>query len=99
VRQDPRVVLSMLGCATVWRPDALRAVAALEEKMPVYLELWLPSAAHHLGWRVRGLGAQDAFIHYAGDESGRLDEHRRAGAWLAHPVKRFWESPRPLQRP
>lgn len=91
VREDKRVVLSMLGCVSVWRPDVLKAVAALEEKVPTYLELWLPTAAHHLGYRVRGLGEHDKWISHEGEFTPKLLEIQEQGGWMAHPAKQFWE--------
>ena len=91
VREDKHVVLSMLGCVSVWRPDVLMAVAALEEKVPTYLELWLPTAAHHLGYRVRGLGEHDKWISHEGEFTPKLLEIQAAGGWMAHPAKQFWE--------
>ncbi len=92
VREDHRVVLSMLGCVSFWRREAFTAVAVVEESPPLYLEIALPTIAHHLGFRVRGLEDQSPWICPLGDFSSRLEELRTAGAWMAHPVKRFWEA-------
>ena len=48
--------------------------------------------AHHLGFRVRGLTNESRWIQPTGNFAPRLDELRAAGAWMAHPVKGFWES-------
>lgn len=87
-------VLSMFGSGTVWTPAAFTAVAALAEPCPVYLELWLPTAAHHLGFRVREFPPEAGgarFISSLGERQGQIAEARAAGAWTLHPVKRLWE--------
>lgn len=91
-RADPGVVLSMLGCLSFWTRDAFTAVAAAGESPDLYLELAMPTLAHHLGFRVRGLPDQSPFVRPSGDFTGTLDSLREAGAWLAHPVKGFWEA-------
>jgi hypothetical protein len=74
-----------------WTREAFSAVAEKEEDSPLYLEIALPTIAHHLGFRVRGLTDQSPWVQPLGDFSRQLDELRRAGAWMAHPVKDFWE--------
>jgi hypothetical protein len=91
VRTDPSVVLAMLGCVSFWKREAFSAMAEKGEDSPLYLEIALPTIAHHLGFRVRGLTDQSPWVQPMGDFSPRLDELRRAGAWMAHPVKGFWE--------
>lgn len=89
-RNDPGVVLSMFGTGSVWRREAFDAVAGIDEPFPMYLELYLPTLAHHLGFRVRPLPDQDRFVHHLEDMSGKMDDACRAGAWVIHPVKALW---------
>ena len=91
IRRDRSVVLAMLGCVSFWRREAFTAVAAAEESSPLYLEIALPTLVHHLGFRVRGLSDQSPFIQPISDLGPQLDALRAAGAWMAHPVKGFWE--------
>lgn len=91
VRADPRVVLAMLGCVSFWKREAFVAVAGAEETSPLYLEIALPTLAHHLGFRVRNLRDQSAFVRPLGDFGDSLELLRKQGAWMAHPVKGFWE--------
>jgi hypothetical protein len=91
VREDRTVVLAMLGCVSFWTREAFSAVADAEESSPLYLEIALPTLAHHLGFRVRGLTDQSQWIQPVGDLSPQLDALRAAGAWMAHPVNGFWE--------
>ncbi len=90
VRQDKATVLSMFGSGSFWTRQAFDAVAAQAEPFPVYLELWLPTVAHHLGYRLRDWREQGRFISSLGDFSRRFDEARQAGAWTVHPVKKLW---------
>jgi hypothetical protein len=91
-RDDASVVLSMFVVSSVWTRAAFNAVAAVAEPFPMFLELWLPTLAHHLGFRLRGLPDQDPFISNLGDMTSlvKTDASRRLGAWAAHPVKRMW---------
>jgi len=92
-RSDRGVVLSSLGCGTFWRRNVFSAIAALENVTPVYLELLLPTAAHHLGFRVRPLRGQSRFMHpnnrYVSADLPRLAAE---GAICAHPVKEMWDA-------
>lgn len=91
VRKDKRVVLSMLGCGTFWRAEAFAAVARLELPHRIYLELFLPTAAHHLGFRVRPIGMDREFVFPVPNKTD--DDVRRLagrGAWCVHPHKTFW---------
>ena len=90
VRDDKAAVLSMFGSGSFWTRAAFDAVAAVEEPFPIYLEIWLPTVAHHLGYRLRDWREQGRFISSQGDFSDRLDEARRAGSWTIHPVKGKW---------
>ena len=86
-RADHSVVLSMFGSGSFWTRDAFLAVAELSEPFPVYLELWLPTVAHHLGFRVLDVGEQNRWVSAGRDRSDEIGEARKAGAWTLHPVK------------
>lgn len=90
-RDDPRVVLSMFVTGSVWTRAAFDAVAAVAEPFPIYLEIHLPTLAHHLGFRVRDLPDQDPFVSNLGDMWEKMEEARAAGAWAVHPVKTQWD--------
>lgn len=87
VREDPAVVLSMFGTGSCWTREAFDAVAGFEEPFPVYFEIYLPTLAHHLGFRLRDYGDQDRFVTNLGDRSSEVDSVRNQGAWTLHPVK------------
>jgi hypothetical protein len=91
LREDKEVVLSMLGCGSFWNVESFAAVAALEPKLRIYLELFLPTAAHHLGYRVRPISDQDEFMAPELVKSRHeLAKLREQGAWRVHPVKDMW---------
>ena len=91
VRDDGSVVLSMFGSGSFWRREAFDAVAALRDTPRVYLELFIPTAAHHLGFRVRGMVRQQRFVRNVGELRPRMAEAQAAGAWSVHPVKTLWD--------
>jgi hypothetical protein len=86
-RKDTSVVLNMFGSGSFWTREAFLAVAAHDEPFPMYLEIWLPTLSHHLGFRLRDFGDQNKFVRSLGDWGGQIEEARRAGAWTIHPVK------------
>ena len=90
IRSDKRVVLTMFGSGSFWRKEAFAAVANLSEEVPMYLEIFQPTAAHHLGFRVRSFREQNQFVRNLGDLGAQLDSLKKQGAWSAHPVKTLW---------
>ena len=93
VRADKRVVLSMFGSGSFWTRAAFDAVGAHTEPFPIYLELYLPTLAHHLGYRLRDWREQNRFITSLGNFVDRIEQARREGAWTLHPVKTMWTRP------
>jgi hypothetical protein len=91
-RADPDVVLTMLGTGSFWTREAFMATAEAPEPVPIYLELFLPTAAHHLGYRVRPYPDADAraFIDHVGEYRAQIPDAEAAGAWSIHPVKTLW---------
>jgi hypothetical protein len=63
----------------------------VEDPFPVYMELYLPTLAHHLGFRVRDFGDQNRFVQVLKDATGDIDRARAEGAWTLHPIKRLWD--------
>ena len=93
MREDRKVILSMFGSGSFWTREAFDAVARQEEPFPIYLELYLPTLTHHLGFRVRGWPESDLFIRDRGDFISRIESARQQGAWSLHPVKTLWDQP------
>jgi len=90
-RSEPEVILSIFGSGSFWTREAFCAVCAVEEPFPIYMELYLPTLAHHLGFRVRDFGEQNRFVRPLKDETSHVDQAREEGAWTLHPVKRLWD--------
>jgi hypothetical protein len=90
-RGEPEVVLSMFGSGSFWTREAFCAVASFEEPFPIYVEIFLPTLAHHLGFRVRDYGEQDKFVGILKDKTSEIAEAQKKGAWTLHPVKYLWE--------
>ena len=89
-RDDRDVILSMLITGSFWTREAFESVVALEEPCPLYMEVYLPTIAHHLGFRLRDYGDQESFVSHRGDRSQKIDAAQRQGAWTLHPVKKIW---------
>ncbi len=90
-RTDKEVILSMFGTGSFWKWETFCAVAAVTEPFPIYLELYLPTLAHHLGFRVRDFAEQDRFVRVLKDETSHIERARAEGAWTLHPVKKLWD--------
>lgn len=97
-RSDSNVVLSMLGTGSFWTREAFDAVGELDEPFPIYNEVYLPTIAHHLGFRLRGFAEQDAFIHARGEFGDAIAAARDRGAWMLHPVKDLPQSTGSMRR-
>jgi hypothetical protein len=93
VRQDTTTVLTMLGCGSFWRREAFNAVAAIPEDTPIYLEIYFPTLAHHLGFRVREATGQNGFVTAWPMKNRTIDMARKANAWTFHPHKTIWDVP------
>ena len=89
-RADKGTVLSMLGTGSFWRREAFLAVSRHSEPFPIYLELYLPTLAHHLGYRIRDFGEQNRFVRNLGDFKSEMKKARKEGAWTIHPIKKLW---------
>jgi len=87
VRKNHDVVFSMFGTGSCWKREAFDAVSAFNEPFPIYFELYLPTLAHHLGFRLRDCASQDTFVSNLGDRSAEIQKARQSGAWSLHPVK------------
>lgn len=87
VREDRGVVFNAIMTGSFWRRVAFDAVAAIPEAFPVYLELYLPTVAHHLGYRVRGFGDQDRYVQVVAMEDPFSEKWVDQGAWSLHQVK------------
>lgn len=53
----------------------------------IYLEMDLPTTAHHLGFRVRDMGDQNPFVTITPRSRTDCEPARAQGAWSLHPLK------------
>lgn len=90
-RSDPSVVLSCSGFGQLWSRETFMKVASVKKTTRIYLELWFPTVAHHLGYRVRDVGNRENSYNLT---SGEMTEDRKRmsaeGAIFVHPVKFLW---------
>jgi hypothetical protein len=91
VRQEKGVVFSMFASGSFWKRDAFEAIAATDESFPVYQEIYLPTLAHHLGFRLSDLGAQKDFIRAFPTRTLTFEYAKAHGALTVHPLKHFWD--------
>ncbi len=87
LREEKDIILNALATGSFWTWEAFHAVAQVEPTADVYLEMDLPSLAHHLGFRVRCHGNQDQFVGFNPVPASVLDAALAQGAWSLHPVK------------
>lgn len=90
IRDQKDVVLAFVGFGSFWRAEAFAAVAAVQEPFPIYLELWMPTVAHHLGFRIQRINELARYNHVEGDAAPLLAEATAAGIWNLHPAKNQW---------
>jgi len=89
-RAEKQVVFSMLGTGSFWTREAFLAVGEREEPFPIYHEIYIPTLAHHLGFRLRDLAEQNRWVISHPPLDHALEEAKQAGAWTLHPVKKQW---------
>lgn len=86
VRDSTEVILDCLCTGTFWRREAFIAVAKTALPTSIYLEIAIPTTAHHLGYRVREVKDQTPFVGLNVTTPAELHAARDAGAWSAHKV-------------
>jgi hypothetical protein len=86
-REDQGLILSMFGSGSMWKREAFLSVASQCQGINCYLELYLPSLVHHLGFRVRGWEESNHLISNLPSPSISVAEGQRRHAWTVHPVK------------
>ena len=94
-RDDPLVRWGCLGTGLLLTREALAAFCALEEPPPYYVEMFVPTVIHHLGFRVVDMDAvSDLYADVRWLPEFGLDEARAArqnGRHFVHPFKRLGE--------
>jgi hypothetical protein len=91
VREDPARLYGCLGTGFVMRRTALEAFAAAPHLDGIYVELYLPTMVHHLGFRVEDVDrVADVYSHVRWTPPYDLDEVlelRTQGIPVVHPFK------------
>jgi hypothetical protein len=100
VREDKDLVLRMVGYGGFWRRDAFLDTASVAQTEAVYTELWMPTIAHHLGYRVVD-NEQPCFSYFMRlpkqPPTAEFEQAKKRGDWYFHPHKSFWERSNGLQ--
>ena len=86
-REEKSLMLTMFGSGSFWTRDAFLAVAKLQQTIECYLEIYLPTLAHHLGFRVRPWRDEDHLISNLPSLDISLKNARKKACWTVHPVK------------
>jgi len=79
-REEKGVVLSMFGSGSFWSREAFLAIAARKQEIPCSMELYLPTLAHHLGYRVKCWDESRHMISNLTSQEWTIDEAERRGA-------------------
>jgi hypothetical protein len=94
VRANKDVVLYMLGTGSFWTREAFLAVASQPEQIPAFLEIYLPTLAHHLGFRLRDFADQNLCCRGSPIPGiSSMAAARDKGCWTMHPLKKIPDSP------
>lgn len=86
-RENKDVVLNMFGSGSLWSRQAFLAIAASEKPIACYLEIHLPTLAHHLGFRIRCWDEKQHLISNKPSGDFTMAKAKEQGAWTVHPVK------------
>ena len=87
LRENKQVVLTMFGSGSFWSREAFLAISKQEQKIPCYVELYLPTMAHHLGFRVRCWDETRHMISNLPSRKWTIEAARNRSFLSIHPVK------------
>jgi hypothetical protein len=87
VRAEKQVVFHMIVTGSFWSRDAFMRVAAQPQDISAYVEIYLPTVAHHLGFRVRAFEGQNKCVFPGLVPGLSVDGARQNGCWTVHPIK------------
>jgi len=92
IRPDTSQVLSAYGFGQYWKWEAFEQMAIIKDEVGCYLELWSPTVAHHLGYRVKATKDHWHTHDYYGDQTASVEGLKKLGCWSVHPAKNHWDS-------
>ena len=90
VRSDKQAVFSMLGFGSFWTTEAFLALAQIDEPFPIYLEIFMPTVAHHLGYRLRSFPSSPFLSTESTFARTQVKAAAAQGEWFIHPAKEEW---------
>lgn len=90
VRHNKKLILTCLGFGQCWRRSVFLEVASVKSISEVYLELWIPTIAHHLGYKVRSMCMDPQWNTHDGlIDREQLDKCDKK-PFIVHPLKDYW---------
>jgi hypothetical protein len=103
VRDGPFRIYGGLGTGFVMRRAALEAFRALDHPARTYVEMYVPTAMYHLGFRVEDLDAisdiADEVVYAPSKTFDDVLHAKRAGHFFIHPFKELDRLPEVLSAP
>jgi hypothetical protein len=87
VRDDKQVVFHMVVTGSFWTREAFMRVAEQPQDISAYVEIYLPTVAHHLGFRVRPFQGQSKCVFPGVVPGLSVDGALQNGCWTVHPIK------------
>jgi hypothetical protein len=88
-RDDPGVIFWMFGSGSFWTREAFLAVAGHDQLIECLFEIYLPTLAHHLGFRVRSWREDQHLISNLPAPEVSIENAQQHACWTVHPVKRL----------
>lgn len=88
-RFDTATVLSMFGSGSFWRRNAFLSVARAKKDIDCYLELFLPTLVHHLGFRIRPWNAKNHLIAAIPGNEITITRAMEKKCLTVHPIKKL----------
>lgn len=85
------VVFSCWGFGQCWKKNAFMQLAEVNDEVRVYLELWIPTIAHHLGMRVGKLDIDTDWNLPDVEMSLEAVNAAREKPLVVHPLKGYWK--------
>ena len=88
VRKAKNLIFKTLGYGLFFEKKAFFRLATLKKTPLCFLEIAIPTFAHHLGFRIRSK-KRDSYSHYFSSHKGKFQEQFNLESWSQHPVKKL----------
>jgi len=86
-REDRSMYFNAIITGSAWKAECIDCIAANPEEIPMYLELYLPSLIHHLGFRIRSFPVHESSISVTPISISQALSFADSGALSVHPIK------------